>query len=177
MSTTSDMKTIARRHSVATQAEVAESASLAAMVIRALIADPSVEIAAALEESVYSILGRIDQLSKFRDAGHLRDFLDAERVPGEAVEQASVLAKAAWMAHAAEHEITPAVQSSETIPAVEDLISSRDGVAISAPDGSVTIVNKSKAKKLAAGLEELSDEILASARREDRERTSSNTVA
>jgi hypothetical protein len=148
------------------------------MVIRALLIDPTVEVDSSEEGSVRSILDRIDQLSRFRDAGHLRDFLDAERVAGEEVEQVSVMAKAAWMAHATEqHDPTPAAQSSVTIPGVEDLIASRDGVAIDPADGSVSIVNKSRARKLAIGLEELSDGILASARQEDRERTSSNTVA
>ncbi|MDR3658447.1 MAG: hypothetical protein P4L48_23190 [Mycobacterium sp.] len=170
------MKTLIRRHSVATQAEVAEAASLAAMVIRALIADPYTEVDQPLEESVSSMLSRIDQLSEFRNAGHLQDFLSADRVAGEAVEQASVMAKAAWMAHAAVREAPSPAEASTTIPAVENLIASRDGVAMDESDGTITIINKSKAKKLASGLEELSTEILSSARREDRDRISSNAV-
>lgn len=177
MSTSSDMRVIEQRHSVSTQAEVAESASLAAMAIHALLNDSSMALDGRLTDSVRAILKRIDQLTMFKAAGNLSDFLDSERVAYEAVEPASVMARIASMGNASESTPSSASSAAAPIRGIDRLISMRDGVRVIDSDGSVRIVNIGKARKLAAALDDLAEGVLTSAREEDQSRVSNNTVA
>ncbi len=173
MSASTELKSLIRRHSVGTQADVAEDASVTAMVIHAAAdASQEVRVDPRLMRSVQTMLDRIDQLARYRESGGLHRFFDDDYVAKEQFAPLWIIARIAQPEAVVEDEGSAALPA-----AVERLIGDRDSIEIKDSGDVLSIKDGNRAELLAQALERLASDALNAALDEDRSRTSKYATA
>jgi hypothetical protein len=143
---------------------------MASMAIRAVRSNPGVHLGPVPLRALERMLGRIDQLARYRDGGHLGDLVSEEQVAKDSLELVQVMARAARQDDGTQVAGVPA------FPVLESLINYRQSVEVDSASGQINVKDKDAAADLAEALEELGNEVLTTAVVEDRLRTSHYAV-